>query len=130
MRLIKRWRIIFGVLLFFNIVSAGCILYTQYKARLVNVEPANKAGESLDVVWMTNRDIPANVDLGSYLAAFSAFQDQQWEIAADKYLRVLATDPENHTLGKEAYLLNVLMGRLDKIEDLVKSLNSFEQPGL
>ena len=128
MRLIRRYRIVLFCLVLLNIVFIGCILYTQHKSHVDLL--AAKKDKSQDVLWMTDRDIPEKVDLGAYLAAFSAFQDQQWEVAADKYLQVLATDPDNHTLGKEAYLLNVLMGRLDKIEDLVKSLNRFEQPGL
>ncbi|MBP5343591.1 MAG: tetratricopeptide repeat protein [Alphaproteobacteria bacterium] len=129
MRLNKHFRLILGFLLFLNVASIIGILYAQYKGRVL--DEANKGDADVpEVLWMTDRKIPEKVDLGAYLVAFSALQNQQWEIASDKYLQVLKTDPDNYTLGKEAYLLNVLMGRLDKIEDLAKSLNRFQQPGL
>jgi len=128
MRVMKRHYVILGFLLLLNIVTAGIILYIQHKNRADAVIDNKLKDEN--VLWMTDRQIPDQIDLGAYLAAFSAFQDQQWEIAADKYLQVLSTDPDNHTLGKEVYLLNVLMGRLDKIEALVQSLSRFQQPGL
>ena len=129
MRVSRRLNLILCVLVLINIVCGTAVLYVQHQNRVAEKQVVSENKEP-QLLWMTQRKMPDDIDIGSYLAASVAVQDQQWELAADKYLKVWAADPDNHALGKEAYLLNAILGRFDLLEGLAQTLNKVPQPAL
>ena len=128
MRFRFKQKIILYVLLALNILSAVYVFYPQEP--IVPTETPEKILLSEPVVWKTKRHIPETVDLGAYLTAFTALQNQNLDVVADKYLQVLKTDKSNEKLAQEAYFLNALLIRFDKIRFLVDNLSKTHQPAL
>jgi hypothetical protein len=73
MKLTKHLRSILGALVLLNLVLAACILYVQHK-NIENIKTDATEKKQQKAVWMTEREIPSQVDLGAYLVAFSALQ--------------------------------------------------------
>ncbi len=61
-------------------------------------------------IWTTTRVLPEQVDLSAYLSGNIARQSEDIDQAVQSYLTVLKTDPDNHNLIYDTYILSMFQG--------------------
>ncbi len=72
------------------------------------------------------RDIPEDVDLGSFLAGRFAKESGAYQNAADYYVKVIEKDPTNMEIKSELFLLYAITGQIEKAIGLIDEIKGTE----
>ena len=80
--------------------------------------------ESEKPLWLSDHPTPKTVEPGAYLATLNAVAEEDLERAASLYLKVLAGDPTDEKIQREAYFFNAILGNFDALRPVVEQLSS------
>lgn len=72
------------------------------------------------------REIPIDIDVGSFLAGMTAVENEDYSQALTYYSKVLEKDPQNNQIKTELMLLNGMFGRMDLATQYARELNGTE----
>lgn len=71
----------------------------------------------------TTRNIPADADLGAFLAGNEALNRNDYQVAAGYYEKVLQKDPENTEVKAQLFMLNGIQGNMPRLFELAHELD-------
>ena len=113
-------------------VITGCCLLVL-ACGFVGLCQKSKQNQSTGVEDPISQEIAFHHDglgYGAYLAGTLARQNQDYELTAQYYEKVLAQDPENKQMKVKVYLLKALQGKFDEMAPLVSEMVALRQPEL
>lgn len=86
-----------------------------------------KEQDETDIKFKTARHVPQMADFGSFLAGFIAKNDNNLDLTAKYFKKVLVSDPENQHLRKELYVIDGVMGNIADMIILSKEKNQTDK---
>lgn len=105
----------------FLFVALACGIWLFYFQGSVLKLP--KLPKDEKILWASDKPAPETIEPGAYLAALNAVFNEDLQKAGSFYLKVLAGDPNNEKLQKEAYFFNAILGNFDEIRPMVDKLS-------
>lgn len=109
------------------LISVCCLLIAcggVYKLWPKQTVLEEETADQQTMMSFPEREVPANADLGSYLAGVMARSDRNIDAASYYYAKALDKDPQNTALQSDVYLISAFAGQTDEFIRLAQVMQT------